>query len=245
VPTAARIPRLSPWGRLVAVSAILVVGFVALLASWDLASRHERVVTTSVAGNVDGLDLDVGDADVVIAGGGKRPAIGIERTDRFAFGHDARVAPVLDGSVFRLRSRCPRSVPSTCAVGYRITVPDNVPVDVRTAGGSVRFADYTGSARVATGSGDVDVSGFCGFSLQARAESGDIAASTACPLQRLTLRSTSGAVRATVPPARYSIEAESASGDEEVVGLQPATDAIYAIQALSSSGDVRVERRGP
>src|SRR3954447_27057427 len=218
--------RLSPWGRLVAVCAALVVGFVGLLAVWDLASRHERVVTSSVAGGVDGLALDLGDADVLIAGGGRRPTVGIERTDRFAFGHDAEVTPTLDGSVFRLRSRCPSSVPATCSVTYRITVPDNVPVDVRTSGGNVRFADYSGSARIATASGDIDVSGFCGFSLQARAETGDIAAATACPLQRLTLRATSGTVRATVPAARYAIEAESASGDEHVRGLQGGTDAI-------------------
>jgi hypothetical protein len=244
VPTAAKTPRLSSWGRLVAVCAVVVAAFLAVLAAWDLTSRHERVVASTVAGNVDGLDLDLGDADVLIAGGGRRPTVGIERTDRFAFGHDAQVRPALDGSVFRLRSRCPSSVPKTCSVSYRITVPDNVPVDVRTSGGNVRFADYIGSARVATDSGDIDVSGFCGFSLQARAGTGDIAAATACPLQRLTLRATSGAVHATVPPARYSIEAESASGAEHVRGLQAATDAIYSIQALSSSGDVTVERRG-
>jgi hypothetical protein len=198
-----------------------------------------------VSGSVDGLDLDLGDADVTIAGGGRRPSVGIERTDRFAFGHQASTRRVLDGSIFRLRSRCPSSVPQTCSVSYRIVVPDNVPVDIRTGEGRVRFTDYRGSARVATRSGDVDLAGICGFSMEARAESGNIRAVTACPMQRLSLRSTRGSVHALVPPARYVVEAESASGDQSVKGLRSAPDAIYAIQVLSSSGDVRVERNGP
>jgi len=236
---------LSPWGRLVAVCAVLVLGFVGLLAAWALASREERVVTSAVDGSVDGLDLDLGDADVAVVGGGRRPAIGMERTDRFSFGQDASIARRLDGSVMRVRARCPKGVPDLCSASYRIVVPDNVPVDVRTTSGSVRFTDYTGSARVATRSGAIAVSGFCGFSLEARAESGPIDVVTACPVQRLTLRSTSGDVRVAVPPARYMVEAESASGEEHVAGLTAAPDAIYTIQALSSTGDVRVEGRGP
>ena len=46
---------------------------------------------------------------------------------------------------------------------------------MRTTSGNVAFRGYRGSARVTTRSGDIDVAGFCGFSLQARAETGDIA----------------------------------------------------------------------
>jgi DUF4097 and DUF4098 domain-containing protein YvlB len=134
-------------------------------------------------------------------------------------------------------------VPRACSVRYRVVVPDNVPVTVRTAGGTVRFRGYRGSARVTTRSGDVDITGFCGFSLQARAESGDIAAGAACPPQQLTLRSTSGSVQVFVPPGRYQVEAESAAGSHSVRGLDAVADAPFAIQALSSSGDVTVEGR--
>src|SRR5919204_305320 len=138
-----------------------------------------------------------------------------------------------------------RSAPCSCSSRFRLVVPDNVPVAVRASAGTVRLRGYRGSARVTTRDGDIDVGGFCGFSLQARAETGDITASTACAPQSLVLRSTDGSVRASVPPGRYQVEAESTNGAERVSGVASVDDAPFSIQALSSSGDVTVEgRRG-
>jgi hypothetical protein len=235
--------RISRWGVVVMASSLLVVGGAVALAIASVTSSHERKVSFAVRGSLSGVALDLGDADVVIAGGGQRSVLGVQRTDRFAFGHDAVVQRSLAGTELRIHSRCPNAVPRACSVSYRVVVPDNVPVTVRTGGGAVRFQGYRGSARVTTRSGDIDVAGFCGFSLEARAESGDIAASAACAPQQLTLRSTEGSVRVSVPPGRYQVEAESASGRHTVRGLDAASDAPFAIQALSSSGDVSVEGR--
>ena len=239
----ASVARISRWGMVVMASALLVVGAVAALAIASLTSSHERLVSFAVRGSLSGVALDVDDADVLIAGGGQRSVLGVQRTDRFAFGHDADVRRTVVGGELRIHSRCPNTVPRACSVRYRLVVPDNVPVTVRTSGGTVRFSAYRGSARVTTRDGDVDIAGFCGFSLQARAESGDIAASAACAPQQLTLRSNEGSVRASVPPGRYQVEAESASGSESVRGLDAVSDAPFSIQALSSSGDVSVEGR--
>jgi hypothetical protein len=235
--------RISGWGIVVVASALLIVGGAAALAIASVTSSRERLVSFAVRGALSGVTLDVDDADVLIAGGGPRSVLAVQRTDRFAFGHDAEVQRTVAGAELRIHSRCPNAVPRACSVRFRVVVPDNVPVTVRTAGGTVRFRGYRGSARVTTRSGDVDIVGFCGFSLQARAESGDIAASAACAPQQLTLRSTEGSVRVSVPPGRYQVEAESASGDHSVRGLDAVSDAPFAIQALSSTGDVSVEGR--
>jgi hypothetical protein len=236
-------PRVSRWGVLVMVSALLVVGGAAALLIASVASSRERLVTFAVRGSLNGVALDVGDGDVVIAGGGQRALLEVERTDRFAFGHDADVRRAVVGGELRLRARCPSTLPSGCSVRYRLVVPDNVPVTVRTSGGTVHFSGYRGSARVTTRSGDIDIGAFCGFSLEARAESGDIAANAACAPQELSLRSTSGSVRASVPGGRYRVEAESASATETVRGVDAVSEAPFSIQALSSSGDVMVEGR--
>jgi hypothetical protein len=145
--------------------------------------------------------------------------------------------------MFRVRSRCPRTVLHGCSVGYRVVVPDNVPLTVQTDGGSVRFRGYRGSARVMTGGGDIDVSGFCGFSLQARAEGGgDIDATTACPPPQLSLRTTTGSVPARAPAGRYRVDASTSRGQAAVRGVTVDAGAPFAIQALSSSGAVSVER---
>jgi Putative adhesin len=235
--------RISPWGAAVAVSALLVVGAAVALLVATVASSRERAVRFAVSGSLSGVSLDVGDADVEIVGGGQRKLLEVQRTDRFAFGHDAVVSRKVAMGELRLRSRCPKAVPHTCSSRYRLVVPDNVPIDVRVSGGTIRLRGYRGSARVTTRGGDIDVVGFCGFSLQARAESGDIATDAACAPQRLMLRSTEGSVRASVPPGRYQVEAESTNGAERVSGVSAVEDAPFSIQALSSSGDVVVEGR--
>ena len=235
--------RISRWGMVVMASSLLIVGGVAALAIASVTSSHTRLVSFAVRGSLSGVALDVDGADVLIAGGGQRAELGVQRTDRFAFGHDAVVQRSVAGTELRIHSRCPNAVPRACSVSYRVVVPDNIPVTVRTGGGAVRFQGYRGSARVTTRSGDIAIAGFCGFSLEARAESGDIAASAACAPQQLTLRSTQGSVHVSVPPGRYQVEAESASGRHSVRGLDAASDAPFAIQALSSSGDVMVEGR--
>jgi hypothetical protein len=152
----------------VMASALVVGGAVAALAIASFTTSHERVVSFDVRGSLNGVSLDVDDADVTIAGAGERALLGVQRTDDYAFGHDADVQRTVAGGELRLRSRCPNAVPRACSVSYRVVVPDNVPVTVRTTGGTVSLRGYRGSARVTTRSGDVDVAGFCGFSLEAR-----------------------------------------------------------------------------
>ena len=239
----ARHTRLSPWGRLVAASAVIVVGCGAALAIARIASAHERLVTYSVNGSLNGIALDLGDGDVLVSGGAKRDAVRVERVDRYAFGHHATAERSVKDGVFHVRSRCPHTVMHGCSVRYHLTVPDNVPVDVRTDSGEVSFRDYRGSGRVRTRSGAVVIDDYCGFSLQARAESGSIAMNASCPPQELSLRTTSGAVRAVVPAGRYRVDADSTSGSETIRGVASVADSPFSIEAQSSTGDVRVEAR--
>ena len=171
----------------------MVGGSALVLGVWWLASREERVSTYAVRGALNAVTLDLGDADAVIVGGGEgRAAVDVRRTDRFAFGRSAAARREVAGGVLRLRSRCPQAVLGSCSASYRLTVPDNVPVTVRTGAGDVRFNRYRGSARIDTEAGDIAVAAFCGFALQARAETGHVSASAACPPERLMLRSAIG-----------------------------------------------------
>lgn len=235
--------RMSPWGRAVAVSAVLVGGAAAVLAVGALASHHQRLVYYPVSGALDGLSLDLGEAGIDIVGGGPHARITVQRTERYSFGHDARTIRTVSDGMLRVVSRCPAAVPDSCSVRYRVVVPDNVPVEVRTGGGAVSFRDYRGSAQVTTRSGNVEIAGFCGFSLQARTDSGRIDVAAACPPQELSLRASTGSIHAVVPAGRYQVDAESASGRHAVRGVDSRSDAPFAIQALSSSGDVLVEGR--
>jgi hypothetical protein len=222
---------------------VLVVVPLVVLAALAVASTTERQVSYPVEGTLNSVVLDLGDANVVVARGGRRPAVEVQRTERYAFGHAARTQRWVDEGVFHVSSRCPRTVLHSCSVRYRVVVPDNVPVEVRTTSGGVRLDGYRGSARVTTGSGAISVAGFCGFFLQARSERGRIAAAADCALQQLSVRSTTGDVHVVVPPGRYQLDAETAAGQRTVRGVAEATDVPFTLQALSSSGNVLVEGR--
>jgi hypothetical protein len=225
-----------------ACALVLAVVGVALLV-WTVASTQERRVDYRVRGSVAGVVLDLGDADVDIEGGGRAGAVAVSHVDRFGFGHGPAAERAISAGTFRIRSRCPATILHGCSVRYRVVVPDNVPLAIRTASGKVRLREYRGSARITTQDGDIDVTGFCGFMLQARVEGrGDIAASTACPPPQLTLRTTTGAVHALVPGGRYRLDASTSGGQPVVDGLTVDAGAPFAIQALSGSGAVTVER---
>ncbi len=226
------------------VSACLVAGAALTLVVWWLVTAETSVASYAVRGSVSGITLDLGAADVEIVGGGDRPAVEIRRTDQFAFGRRAVSRREAGGGELTIASRCPRTVLPVCAARYRLTVPDNVRVTVRTTSGNVRFSGYRGSAEVDTGTGDISVAGFCGFALRARAQAGNVTAGASCALERLELRSRTGDVRAVVPAGRYQVDADSDDGSRSVRGVTVAEDAPFQIQALSSAGDVAVEASG-
>src|SRR5262249_10292104 len=128
-------------------------------------------------------------------------------------------------------------------VTYRVIVPDNVTLDIRTTSGNVSLRGYRGSAHVTTGGGAIDISSYCGNVLDARSGAGAINVTADCAPPRMSRRATTGAIRTVMPPGRYDLDVESSSGDVQVRGVQDTDDAPYAVQALSASGDITVEGR--
>jgi hypothetical protein len=232
--------RASPWAWLVAGCVLLLACIAVAGALWWAASAETRVTSYRVLGTLAGIELDLAGADADVDGGGTG-SVEVRRTDRFAFGHPSDETRVVRNGVLRIRSRCPETVLGTCRAAYRLAVPDNVPIMIRTGRGDVRLTSFRGSAQIGTNAGAIAVDGFCGFSLRASAGSGDVRVATACSPERLELRSGDGRVHAVVPPASYRVDATSDAGSVRVRGLTRADDAPFQIQALSTRGDVVVE----
>lgn len=230
----------SSWGWLVTVSAFALLTAGLAMAVWWAATDEERTATYQVRGPVTAITLDIGEADLQIVGGGSQALLQVSHTNRFSFGHPAEAERIVRAGELRLRSRCPAALIGSCSSAYRLRVPDNVPVRVRTTSGDVSSSGYRGSATVDTTSGSVDFDGWCGFNLQVRADVGDVRAVASCIPQRLQLRSRAGSVQALVPPGRYRVDAESDEGKRSVRGVTTGDDAPFQVQALSTTGDVRV-----
>jgi hypothetical protein len=226
------------WWWLVAASLLVLFAAGAVLAVWWVASRETRTTSYRVLGDLAGVRLDLGDADVEIDGGAG--AVEVRRVDQFAFGRSSSEERSVDAGTLSVVSRCPDQVLGSCRTSYRVAVPDNVPIEIQTSSGTVNLAGVRASVQVDSGSGDVSASGYCGFSLRVSSDSGDVGVTSECSADRLELRSRSGDVDAVVPAGRYSIDAQSDSGSTRVRGLTAAEDAPFAIQALSTTGDVSV-----
>ena len=222
---------------LVWASAIVLIGVIAFLAIDWIATSETRVTSYAVTGSPTGIVLNVGSGDVEVLGGGTS-AVEVRRTEHLSFGHRSRESRSVSGGIIDIGSSCPTVIVGHCSADYRVTVPDNVPITVRTSDGSVHLAAFRGSATVRTESGDVTADAFCGFSLSITTGSGDARTTTACSPQRLAMKSDSGNLDATVPPGRYRIVAKTDSGERKVSGLASSGQAPFAIQAVSSSGDV-------
>jgi hypothetical protein len=225
---------------LVGASALLLVGVAAVMGVWWAASTTTREGHYRVIGTLSAVDLDLGAAPVEIAGGAGG-AVDVRRVEHYAFGEPPRVTRGVQGSALHITSRCPETILGRCSVSYRIAVPDNVLVTVRTSSGDVRIDGLNASARVTTDSGAVSINRFCGFTLLATSSSGDVHGGAECSPDRIELRSGSGDVSATVPVGRYRVDAHSDRAVARVRNLTVADDAAFAIQALSGSGEVTVE----
>src|SRR6186713_1766626 len=112
---------LSPWGRVVAISALLVVGGAVALAVGAIASTRPRLITYPVTGSVQALTFDLADGDIVIVGGSAREDVMVRRAESYAFGHGPAVSKRVAGSSFITRSRCPTALLGSCTVSYRVS----------------------------------------------------------------------------------------------------------------------------
>jgi Putative adhesin len=211
--------RITPWGLVLIGSAGTLFAAAAVLGAMWVSSTETRTVSSHLPASLGGIELHVQSGDVAIVGG-SRTGVSISGSDRSVFGHGPREQRSLRGGILRITSGCPHMVVGSCSASYRIDVPNNVPISIRTEHGDIRLDGYRG------------------FVLGAASASGDVTVSTACSPERLTLRSDSGDVSATVPPGNYGIQAASSAGSTSVRGLIDDGGAPWAIQALSNTGNV-------
>ena len=146
------------------------------------------------------------------------------------------------GGTLSIVSRCPDQVLGSCRASYRLTVPDNVPLEIETTGGSVQRVARARLGPDQQRQGHDRAPPASAASCCARARTpATCSAASECSADRLELRSRTGDVHATVPAGRYQIDAQSDSGTTRIRGLSDSDDAPFQIQALSTSGDVTVE----
>jgi hypothetical protein len=200
-------PRPAAWWWLVAGCGALLLAVGVVLAVWWAATRETRTTTYRVLGDLAAIRLDLGDADVEIDGGGA--AVEVRRIDRFAYGAPADEDRSVDGGELSISSRCPEQVLGSCSASYRLTVPDNVPLEIQTSSGT------------SSDSGDISAVSKCSPDrLELRSRSGDVRAVVPAGRYQIDAQSDSGDSRirglTDTDDAPFLIQALSTSGDVSV-----------------------------
>ena len=231
----------SSWGWLVTISAFALLTAGLVMVVWWAATIEERTGTYIVRGTVNGITLDIGDADLQIVGGGAQAALQVRRTDRFAFGHPAEA----ERDRPRRHAAPALALPGGADRQLLVLLPP-ARARQRACHGEdherQRVAPAATAARPAStpARGDVDFDGWCGFNLQIRADVGRRARGRGVLARAAAAALAPGPVEALVPPGRYRVDAESDEGKRSVRGVTTGDDAPFQIQALSTTGDVSV-----
>ena len=244
---------------LIAVAVLLFAAGASWALSWLTRETETHTQTLAAASSIE-IEGHSGDIRVV---GSDRSDIRLTTTKhRSIFGRPHVQASYSEGRL-RLDGSCPDfqlwGNDGGCSVSYRLEVPRDVAVRLATHSGDVSAEALRGDADLQTRSGDVDVDGVLG-KLRLQTRSGDVdvdSASTdidadtrsgdvdvrARNAVRVRAQTSSGDVHVSVPDRTYAVQAQAASGDENV-DVRTDARAPRSIEARTSSGDVHVDRDG-
>ncbi|NJP96375.1 DUF4097 domain-containing protein [Nonomuraea sp. FMUSA5-5] len=184
------------------------------------------------------LQIDVTGTEVVLQAY-ESGAVEVERHLTWASGKPAP-RERWEGDTLRLSIDCPPALNLPgCSAVYRVWLPADLPVTVRTVSGAVRLANLRGPVSVETDSGDVRGEGLGGGQVSARAGSGDVRLGFSGVPSRVAARTSSGDIALTLPRHAYNVRADSVEGMETVaVGQDPSSPAT--IEARTDTADITI-----
>ena len=203
----------------ISLVALVVLGGAVYGAAQALEEKETH--RDAIARNVDHVVIraDSGDIDVVPGEG----SVDVERTDRYVL-DSPDVTRTLDDGVLTIESKCDSVLAPFCATDYRVEVPRDVTVDVRTY------------------SGDVDIDGITGRQIDARSYVGDVHIDAARKGD-ITARTNVGDVDVELPRGTYAVDSDTAVGDSDVDGVIDSDRAQHEIDVRADVGDVDVTTR--
>ncbi|MEV4016585.1 DUF4097 family beta strand repeat-containing protein [Nonomuraea angiospora] len=185
------------------------------------------------------LEVDVAGTEVVLQAF-DADRVEVERWLTWATGKPAP-RETWQGDTLRLSLDCPPTpnLPG-CSAAYRIWVPADLPVSVRTVSGAVRLESLRGQVTVDTDSGDVRGSGLGAGDFTAGAGSGDVRLAFTGVPKRVAARTSSGDITVIVPREHgYNVRARATDGQESI-GVRRDPAASATIEASTDVADITI-----
>lgn len=213
---------------------VLVTG--CSVSGFGLTKEAERTYT--VKGKVTALSATThgGDIEVVpIDAGGS-----VKVTEKYEY-NKQKPSPehgVKDGRLTLKAEEC--GMGRKCAVNYRVLLPRNASVDLRTSGGDIIVHGASGGIAAETSGGDITVADSSARTAKARTSGGDVDLALSSAPDEVSGRTSGGSVTIRLPKgSSYSVDA-STSGGTRKVSVPTDEGSAHKVAARTSGGDVSV-----
>lgn len=246
-----------PVGHTLAAVTVLAGG----VSAWSWLARQTVTERTGYQGTVTELTVELGNGSAEVTAGPPGRAT-VEQRLTWSYGRPVVRQEHTDGRLSVTATCGTRPRLPGCAVAYRIEVPPEVAVTVRTGSGTVSVRDVTGPLTLHSRNGDVRVENVAGDlrldarsgridgadlhspQVQARTGAGDVALRFGTPPTTVLARTGSGGITVAVPPPDgYNLHASARSGTR-TVNVREEPTAPRRIDAQAGDGNVRVAYTG-
>ncbi len=222
---------------LAALAAFAVTGCSVSLDLDDDTTRRVEQELVPIDG-VTELEVDTENGAVEIAAGTADDVV-IRAILRESDEGDADYTIETVGDRLVVRGECDSGLFDRCQVGFEITAPADLDLDVRTSNGRIVLAGIVGDVTVETDNGAIDGTALGAAVVDARTDNGAIDLRFDAAPMDVGAFTDNGAIDLRVPDAVYDVDADSGNGRVDVdVRVDP--DAERRIVAESDNGAIDV-----
>jgi hypothetical protein len=226
---------------LIAALATLAVSGCAVKLDLDADTTRRVENETVAATGISAVDVSTGNGSVEIVGGAG-DEIAIRAVLRESDEGDADYSIETDGDRLIVSGECDSGWFDECSVGFTVTVPDGLDVDVETDNGRIVVDGVAGNLGVETDNGAIEGERLGSARVAARTDNGRIRLLFDAAPESVDVSTDNGAVAVVVPDAAavYDVDATSDNGSIDVdVRTDPESDRHIVVETDNGSIDVR------
>lgn len=233
--------------------ALLFAAFAAVVATGcgvnvelgaDTIRRIEREELS--ASGVERVEIDTGNGRVdVVASAAATNEIEVEIVMHESDEGDADYTIEVDGDVVSIHGECDGGWVRQCSVGFVVTMPDHVDVEVDTANGAIVLDELAGDIVAHTNNGAVTGDDLVSHDVDIRTNNGGIELRFDRAPVRVDARTDNGSIDVRVPDdgTDYDVSADSDNGRVDV-DIPDDEGSSHHITAESSNGRIDIAFRG-
>ncbi|MFC9230005.1 DUF4097 family beta strand repeat-containing protein [Streptomyces decoyicus] len=189
-----------------------------------------RGTVTALSATTHGGNIEVVPVD---AGGS------VKVTEKYVY-NDRKPNPehgVKDGRLTLKAADC--GMGRKCEVNYRVLLPRNASVDLRTSGGDITVRGAAGGIAAETSGGDITVADSAARTAKAKTSGGDVDLALSTAPDEVSGRTSGGNVTIRLPKGSYAVNATTSGGTRKV-SVPTDEGSAHKVTARTSGGDVSV-----